>query len=291
MKKSNRRSGAFVWLIAALAATIAIAGCGKSVIMDKAALSKVKTVAVIGFTTPKIIKFHDDPREDKEPLLAMAVNAAMPANGPKAASLAHKNFVEGLNRKGLGFRVMTQSEMMKNSEFRQLAGEVRDRSLEAQAKESSSGGLSKALSMFGGATGPKPAASPDGMPQFGLVGGYGTETVKRSKDERDYMRLAAKALNVDAVMLLTDSGYSFTCDACVGGTGAATTGSAFSSTMIDRDGKVILALRQWFLTSEGSAVVAAYVVNPLQWDNLFREHGKKLATVWAEQYKEDKAAK
>ena len=102
---------------------------------------------------------------------------------------------------------------------------------------------------------------------------------------------AARALNVDAVMLLTDSGYSFVCDACIGGTGAASTGSAFSSTMIDRNGKVILVLRQWFLVSKGSSVVAAYIVNPLQWDSLFREHGKKLATVWADQYKEDKAAK
>lgn len=291
MKNPNRKSRAFVWLIAALAATIAIAGCGKSVIMDKAALSKVKTVAVIGFTTPQIIKFRDNPREDKEPLLAMAINAAMPANGPKAATLAHQNFVNDLNRKRLGFRVLTQSEMMANSEFRKLAMEVRDRSLEAQAKESSSGGLGKMLSMFGGSPGPKPAASPDGMPQFGLVGGYGTEEIKRSKDEQDYMRLATKALNVDAVMLLTDSGYSFVCDACVGGTGAASTGSAFSSVMMDRDGKVILALRQWFAVSKGSSVVAAYVVNPLQWDSLFREHGKKLATVWADQYKEDKAAK
>ena len=164
--------------------------------------------------------------------------------------------------------------------------------MEAQAKEDAKKGtLMKALNLFGTDRGPKPAASPDGMPQFGMVGGYGTENIKRSKDERDYMRLAAKALNVDAVMLLTDSGYSFVCDACVGGTGGASTGSAFSSTMIDRNGKVILALRQWFAVSKASSVVAAYVVNPLQWDNLFRNHGKKMATVWANQYKEDRDAK
>ena len=292
MKKLSK----FIWLLPAIVAMIGLAACGKSIVMDKGALGKVKTVAVIGYTTPKTIKFRDNPRENKEPFLAMAINAAMGPNGAKAATLAHETFVKELNNQGLSFRFLTRSELMANTEYRNLAKKMRDLSLAEQAKKASSGGtMGKALSMLGGgggATGPRPGASPDGMPQFGLLGGYKLYgTVKRTTDELDYMDRAAKALNVDAVMLVDDSGYSFSCDACLGGTGSASTGSAFLSTMIDRNGKTILELRQWFATSKGSAVVAAYVVNPLQWDKLFRAHGQKMAVEWAEQYKEDWAAK
>ena len=290
MKKLSRLS----WVLPAIIAVIGMAACGKSILMDKAALGKVKTVAVIGYTTPTTIKFRDNPREDKEPLLAMVINAALGSNGSKAATLAHGTFINELNNQGLSFRFLTRSEMMGNAEFRNLAKKMRDLSLAAQAKKLRSGGvMGAALGMLsGGDSGPRPGASPDGMPQFGLLGGYKLSgTVKRTTDELDYMNRSAKALNVDAVMLVDDSGYSFSCDACIGGTGSASTGSAFLATMIDRNGKTILELRQWFATSKGSAVVAGYVVNPLQWDKLFRAHGQKMAVEWAKQYKEDWAAK
>ena len=76
-------------------------------------------------------------------------------------------------------------------------------------------------------------------------------------------------------------------------TGAATcvgtTGSAFTTALINKEGKLVGAVYQWFQVSGAHAPVVAYVVNPLQHDTMFRTHGEKMAAEYVGQLQEDGA--
>ncbi|OFZ69725.1 MAG: hypothetical protein A2451_00400 [Bdellovibrionales bacterium RIFOXYC2_FULL_39_8] len=92
-------------------------------------------------------------------------------------------------------------------------------------------------------------------------------------------------MKVDAALLINDYGYSFSCRSCtdIHGemTGAASTGSAFLATMVDKDGDAIFSITDWFDKTDGKAAMVSNIVNPLSHDALFRAHGVKMAQVWA----------
>ena len=91
---------------------------------------------------------------------------------------------------------------------------------------------------------------------------------------------------MDAAILINDSGFSYACEFCIGDSGAASTGSAFTASMVTRSGDVILNMQEWFATTDAQAVMYAGIVNPLQQTSLFEEHGRKMAVVMADALKE-----
>jgi hypothetical protein len=282
------------------------AGCS-SVEIDKAALAKVKTVAVVLYTVPVAIQVRDDPRGNgknkkasaMDVLKAVATASVNTGDGARAATLAEASFIDTLNQQGLPFKAVTTSDMQANAAFMTLAREQREAVQMALAKaaeerEKKQSGASKALSMLasfggGGASEETPiGASPDGLPSFGLVGDWNSAkgALIGIDREHDYLVKAAEALGVDAVVAINDPGFSWGCETCVGNTGNASTQSAFLVTIVDRSGKPILQMRQWFSIGGGNAAMIAGVINPLQHDGLFKGHGEKTARVFADFYKE-----
>jgi hypothetical protein len=107
-----------------------------------------------------------------------------------------------------------------------------------------------------------------------------------STDEKAYIAKALAILGVDAVMVINYPGFSFSCKACTGGTGSASTGSAFNVSLISKKGEKILNIRQWFsFTPESSAVVTG-IVNPSTQKSLFKAHGEKTAKLFSEEFKD-----
>ena len=56
--------------------------------------------------------------------------------------------------------------------------------------------------------------------------------------------------------------------------------------MVGRNGEVILEIKEWFATTDEQAALVAGVVNPLEQNDLYREHGRKTARVFAKFLKE-----
>ena len=264
------------------------AGCstGKAV-LKKDNIVQVKKVAVVLYTTPLEIEQRDNPRKTvsgSDSSLWGAVKelarAAGKGDGPQAATLAHESFSEALNRQGLSFEVMTQTEMRANKVFTDLY------SPPAPPKEKETESVGSFLkSTFLPPKGPKFAvgAAPAGFNQYGLIGDWNQGSgLLGTLEEKKYIMDAIKALNVDAAIVINDPGYSFVCKACIGGTGSASTGSAFTTSMVSKDGDVILDMREWFAYTEADAIITSYIVNPLQTEKLFKEHGRKMAIVFAD---------
>lgn len=65
----------------------------------------------------------------------------------------------------------------------------------------------------------------------------------------EYVKKAIEAIKIDAAILINDSGFSYACEFCIGGSDAATTDSAFTVSMITRSGDVILNMQEWFATT------------------------------------------
>lgn len=125
------------------------------------------------------------------------------------------------------------------------------------------------------------------LQNFGLVKNWWDgKASMRNSNEADYIKQAISKLGVDAVLVINDPDYSFSCEACVGGTGSASTGSAFTVSLVDKSGKSVLDVRQWFGTSPGSAAIVIVIVNPLQQDKLFKQHGIKTAKLFADEFKD-----
>jgi hypothetical protein len=295
-------------LLAGLAGLALMAGCSPSqVSFDKEAFSHVKTVAVVIYTVPVAIEVREDPRGEKKggnsamaALKAVAKSMANTGDGHQAATLAQESFSEIINQQGLPFKALTRDEMMANAKFATLAREQRE-AIDAQLakaaadREKKQGAMGKAIgflsSMSGGSSNEeKPiGAAPDGMPSYGLVGSYiqANSALIGLDQEHAYLVKAAEALGVDAVMVINDPGFSWGCSTCINDTGNASTQSAFLVTMLDRSGKPILQMRQWFASGDGNAAMVSGVINPLQHDSLFKGHGSKTARVFADYYKEE----
>jgi hypothetical protein len=268
--------------------------------MDKAALGQVKKVALVTYTVPPIIKVRKDPKEPVPPTSAQEVLAG--SNGPRAATIGMKTFIKTLNDKGLSFKFMTPEEMDGNAAFvkvrqdvvRAQAEEEQRLKAEKEKEEAAKSTGQKVLGFLGSAfnkqpqTGPFPGVGPEGYPQFKMnTYDKGVLALTGDPREKQYAMDAAKALGVDAVMLITDPGYSWGCSTCIGDTGSASTASAFLATMVRPDGGAVLNMSQWFVLNPRSAVIVAGIINPLQYDSLFEGHGLKMAEVFASYYREE----
>ncbi|MDH5751307.1 MAG: hypothetical protein OEZ59_02670 [Deltaproteobacteria bacterium] len=277
-----------------------LTGCTASrVEFDKSGIEKIGKLAVILYTVPESINYRDNPQDPpKKGLLQMATEMATANNGPTAASVAQKSFIENLNSKGLSFKAISQDEMMGNKAYRELATKKVQKQEEEKAaakKEQDSSSAGKALGMLSSlssAMGNNPGnegASPEGIPNWGLAPSWSgaPSAIQGGADEKKFIKEAIAALGVDGAMIINDPGMSFSCDACIGGTGSGSTGSAFLATIVDKEGNVALEMRQWFAVSSGNAAMVTYAVNPLQHENLFTGHGEKMARVFSEYYKEE----
>lgn len=285
------------WSALPLAMMVAVlmvltSGCSSGPKIDKAAVMEVKKVAVVVYTVPATIEFYDDPRDHKKTALQMAAAVATVNNGTQAATLAHESFIENLNKQGLGFTVMSKAAMMNNTAFLNASNKyVSMRMEEAAKREEKKGGAAKVMGMLsalsGGGGSEAIGVGPEGVPEFGLAPSWNVDSaLTGTSGEMDYIKAAIKALGVDAVLVVNDPGMAFGCDACMGGTGSATTSSAFLATLVDSDGQPIMEMQQWFAIGGGSALMTAYVVNPLQYEGLFKGHGEKMARVFADEFKD-----
>lgn len=274
--------------------TLLFSGCS-SVNFDKEAVGKVKKVAVVLYTVPTSIEYKEDPQESQKTLLQMVAAVATLNNGQQAATIAQKTFITELNKQGLGFKAISQAQMMNNTAFLKLANKHVAARMELMAEaEKKKSGAAKALSMLsalggGGSSATPEGAGPEGLPEYGLQLQWITSdgALMGSPEEMDYIKRAISALGVDAAIVINDQGYSFSCEACIGGTGSGSTGSAFLISIVDKNGKEILGMREWFAFQPRSAAMLTYIVNPLQHDNLFEGHGIKTARVFADLFREE----
>ncbi len=288
-----KRRNFLIPVVLAVFAVCLVSGCGTMAIkIDKDKLAKVKKIAVINLTVPDVIEYREDPKEPKAPssLLDVAVKVAQEASkgdGVKAATISLKTFCSELNKQGLSFKAMSLSQVLKNKKFKAL--------YVPPEKKEGGGMMGTALGFFGGG-GPK-GVSPDGIMNYGIVSNaWDVDTaLTGAEGEKEYIEAAIKALNVDAVLLIQDTGYCFSCNACVGAggimSGDASTGSTFIATLLDKNLEPMLSLKEYFLTTSGHAAMVSNIIVPPLHENLFVEHGKKMAVVFAEFLKKELAKK
>ena len=269
-----------------LAIAMATGGCAPKFTLNKAQYDNIKTVAVVEYTVPSKIEFRDDPQKaDGKITLADVAKAALKmlvGDGTKASTEAHKSFIETLNQEGLTFVAISQEEMYGNPDFTAL-----HKPAAVAAAEDDSSVMGKFGSMLKKQMAADPGKSPKMLNSYGLAPNWAGGTALNGKGvETKYLLDSIKALGVDAVIVVNDPGFSFSCEFCVAGTGAASTGSAYIVAMVGRNGEVILEIKEWFLTTDEQAALVAGVVNPLEQEDLYREHGRKTARVFAKFLKE-----
>lgn len=255
-------------------------------------VKKVKSVAVIMYTVPEQISYRDDARDGSKGLLAALAESAIGNTGGQAANTAVKTFTETLQKQDLSFNVMSHSDVVSNKGFIALYEPVSK--IKKEVDESL---LGKSLSFLGSMAGEKSVVgvAPKNMNQYGLAANWNGDTaLTNKKGESDYINKAIEALKVDAVLVVNDTGFSFSCEACVGVGGAmngvASTGSAFNATLVSRSGS-IMNIREWFATTDEQGAMVAGVVDPTEHEELFAEHGRKMAIVFADAVKETLTAK
>ncbi len=235
------------------------------------------------YTVPEQISYRDDPRENSTGVLAALAETAIGKNGNNAADTAVKTFTATLQKQGLSFNVMPYSAVVSNVKFAALYKPV-----SAAKKQADEGMMGQALSFLGSMSGSKSSVgvAPKNMNQYGLAANWSGDTALTSKaGESDYIKQAIEALKVDAVLVVNDPGFSFSCEACIGGAGVASTGSAFNATLIARSGPV-MNIREWFATTDEQGAMLAGVVDPTEHTELFEEHGRRMAQVYAAAAKE-----
>ncbi len=276
-------------LYIALSLPVFLAACsfGKNTV-NVEEVSKIKNVAVIMYTVPEQITYRDDPRENSTSVLAALAETVIGKNGNKAADAAVKTFTATLQKQGLSFNVMSYSAVSSNAKFSALYKPV-----SAAKKQADEGMMGQTLSFLGSMSGSKSfvGVAPKNMNQYGLATDWSGDTALTNKaGESDYIKQAIEALKVDAVLVVNDPGFSFSCEACVGGSGAASTGSAFNATLVSRSGPV-MNIREWFATTDEQGAIVTGIVDPTEHNALFEEHGRKMAQVYATAVKESMLAK
>lgn len=263
-----------------------ISACGLKRDMNISEIKKINKVAVIFYTIPEQIVLRSSPTKPAEgSLLGMAAEMVEGNVGLNAANTAHKLFIETLNKQSLPFKVMSQSEMMANREFVSLYQPPKPKPV----KKETEGVMGFLGGVLADSMAPPPemqGIAPTHMMQFGLAVYESGSALTGKPGELNYVKKAMEALKVDAAILINDSGFSYACEFCIGDTGAASTGSAFTATIITRSGSEILSMQEWFATTDAQAALYAGIVNPLQQTSLFEEHGRKMAVVLADSLKE-----
>jgi hypothetical protein len=278
-----------------LLTSIFLTGCGSATKINKDGIRSVKNIAVVIYSVPPEIKFKKNPKEDDSSgglsLMDVAKSLmadASKADGIEASEIALNSFIKSMNNNPkMTFKVLTPTQMAKSANFTKLVSD-----LNAKAATAASAKANKKTSMLSSAMSflappkddKKASVSPKSLVSFGLIPAWGDGNALRgTKDEQKYVKESLEALGVDAILALNDMGYSFLCSTCVGGTGTASTGSAFHATLIGANNDVLLQMKQWFNSSDETAATTAGIVNPLKQKELFKAHGEKLAKVFAEQ--------
>ncbi len=258
--------------------------------IDRENINKIKKVALVMYTVPPEIKYRDDPKKKaprslKDVAIAVAQQASY-GDGIKAATTSYKSFVDELNNQGLPFRILSYNEVVGNKAFAALYKPPK-----ADVKKSVMG---SAMGMLGIGSGPKKGSAPEGINQYGLSeDAWGMNTaLLGSDDEKKYLEDAIKALGVDGILVIQDTGFSFTCKGCagpIGGpmSGVASSGSSFIATLFDRKLNPVINLKEYFLTTPANAPMVANIIVPTLHEKMFKEHGKKMAIVYADKVKKE----
>lgn len=271
-------------LYIALLLSVFLTACslGKNTV-DVEAVKKVKSVAVIMYSVPEKIVYRSDARDNSTSVLGALAETSIGNNGSQAAETAVKTFTETLQKQNLSFTVMSHSDVISNPGFNALY--IPASAVDKQVEESL---LGKSLSFLGSLSGGADytAAAPNKMNQYGLVKAWNGDTALTNKPaELKYIKKAIETLKVDAVLVVNDMGFSFSCEACIGSNGVASTGSAFNATLVSRFGS-IMNIREWFATTDEQGVMAMGIVDPTEHEELFAEHGRRMAEVFAVAAKE-----
>lgn len=257
--------------------------------VDKENVYKIKKVALVMYTVPTEIKYREDPKKKtpkslKDIAIAVAQKASY-GDGIKAATISYKSFVDELNKQGLHFKILGYNEVVNNKQFAALYKPPK-----TDVKKTAMG---SAMGMLGFGGGPKQGAAPEGINQFGISDdAWAMKTALMGSDEeKKYLEEALKALDIDGILVIQDTGFSFTCKGCagpVGGpmSGVASSGSSFIATLFDKNLNPVINLKEYFLTTPANAPMVANIILPTLHDKLFIEHGKKMAIVYADKVKE-----
>lgn len=274
----NGKNCGWLW-ISIISGLLLLMGCAASI--NKPRIQAVKSAAVVLFTVPRQIEFRDDSKETRQTILQALARAATAGDGARAATLSHQTFTETLAQQGLPFKVLTVAATKSVPAFNAL---YRPPGTKEQKEESEP--VFKLYFEMGPASGVVPGTAPDGFNSYGLVQEWSTwNPLVGSEEEAKYILAVIKALNVDAIIAIADPGYSFGCDICSGGnTGTASTRSRFMGAMVDREGEVILKMQGSFSSTDEEGAMLAGAVNPMAHDELFTEHGRKMAVLFANSF-------
>lgn len=257
--------------------SIFVASCAsQSVSVDEDKMKNIKNVAVVIFTMKAKIVYRDDPKQNDSDLGAIFANSTAFGIGENAANLAFPEFLKELNNQNLPFKVLTAEELKANSAYM---------ALQPPAPANPSTDKVKKAALASVSTN-RAGTAPTGFVHFGLPKKWKAngKALTGKKGEMEYIKKAIDALGVDAAIVIVDRGSSYQCRAaCILGNGDATMGGAFNAAIIGKDGSTIVAVNNWF-HGKAHALMARYVVNPLQRENLYLQHGTRMAQVFAKTY-------
>ncbi len=255
-------------------------GCAASI--NKPKIQAVKSAAVVLFTVPIRIEFRDDSKGTRQTIVQALAQAVTAGDAARAATLSHQTFTATLAQQGLPFNVLTVAETRGEPAFSAL---YRLPEIKEQKEEESEPVFSLSFEM-GPAPGVHPGAAPDGFNSYGLAQEWSTwNPLVGSEEEAKYILAVIKALNLDAIIANADPGYAFVCDICSGGSsGTASTRSKFMGAMVDREGEVILKMQGSFSSTDEEGALLAGAVNPMAHAELFTEHGRKMAVLFANSF-------
>lgn len=257
-----------------------LASCGTATI-QKEEITSIKKVAIVTYSIPQKIEFREDPKEENKPglmdLVKVVAKSFTEVDGKKAAELSYNEFVKSINASPvLPFKALTLEELRTNVKFQELVSSTQKKETPVVAE--SSGWMGKLQSLAGGSDNADKSTTVDGIATFGIDKNWkDADALVKTEEEKEFLKKALEILNVDAIMVINDMGYSFSCEACIGGTGSASTGSAFNVSLINKNMKNVMNVRQWFGFSKASAPIVTGIIPPAMHEKLFTAHGGKMA--------------
>lgn len=282
---------------------ISLVGCTAAVVTLDEELPKVKRVAVVGFKVPEIVSYldGDDPRERSESqgfasqLVTGVVKSLLnDMEGEEAAQHAWKTFTAEMQSQSLSFQLISNDEVLSNGKFSAVVNRARKSIQQAVPPKQETSFISIGGAFPSGATN-QASASPQGLPNFPLLDvskwSNAESALSDSPAERRYAREAVDALGVDAVLIVSDAGYSAVCNTCIAGTGTASTAGAFLVTLVDKNGRILMNARHWFNGTGETVAIVGGIIATRQRVHLFEAHGRQLARSFIEIYEKERSRK
>ncbi len=199
------------------ASLLLLASCGGATKFDKVRIASISKVAVVVYTVPDKIEYKEDPKESEGGLSLKSIAKAVAKDlatgkGEEAATVSLEAFINTINQQGLPFEVMSKQKMMSNSAFTKLY------IAPGPKAEKPSGMAGMAMGMLSGPT--VVGVGPANLNAYGLQSNWWDgQAITGASNELDYIKSAIDALNVDAVLVINDRGYSFSCKTCGGAAG------------------------------------------------------------------------